>query len=661
MDIYQEKHLISAEEEKIQDLQQIQADNNLGADLLAGIVNSGSEQLENQTDPFSGNEQGSTNKNQHITARDGTIDLENSTQDLTIEAQQISQEEYPIQQLKMEKPKKANKILMVESGVKSQIWDWEKTIQMNLLIDTYQPGEDTDFEFDQSLVFHKYKSQYVKQKHQPSELEYYLKLWKQGKDCESEEFQHKYKTTEVFKNCAHTLKLPDNIPKEFKLKFKDHYLLRVVEIENAQRIIDEEIEFVYNTQLYDGKTKYTGYHKKFVPECLGIMQTEDKLYQGEFKNGQAHGFGKLESTQERIVHIGEFSENQMDGWQLKICKDGTRQEGMYQDGSKIGRFIVTSKSGETKEKYFDDNAINEEESDESYSDEQEIQYADEGDVKYKINDREIIEIEEQDDPDLVEMMKDEFYLRVLEDWQDRIKDLNLQFTHGSLLESGERYRGYLLDMRKHGPGVSIKPNSGEYWGEKKYGMANGQGKKLFYNDGGWYEGQWFNGWRHGFGILTSEDKTTYTGEWFEDEKHGKGTETFVEGDECTAEYVNGSRQGKGVFNFKGRGIYKGEFVDDQIQGFGKLTYVDGSSYEGYWRESMMNGHGKFIQECGQIYEGNFFNDEQDGFGIMDWANGEKYEGQWRNGQRHGEAWYTDSDGQRQKVLFDNDQQIRVLD
>eukprot|EP00347_Sterkiella_histriomuscorum_P022670 403337598 len=650
MDIYQDQHLISAEEEKIQDLQQIQADNNQSTDLLTEIVNSGSLNLQKQTHFFNDNEPHFTSKDQNITALDEVIDQEenkqqNDDQEETKQSQSSTMSQNSNYKKKSQKKRPKLSWLKVGCNAKYGIGKFKTD---EFLRDTYQPGEDNDFEFEQPLVFNKFNSEQVKKKHQPSELEYYLRLWMQGKDCESEEFQHKYKTTQVFKNCAHSLKLPDNIPIDFKLKFKDHYLLRVVEIENAQRIIDEELEFLYNIKLSDNSTKYTGYHKKFVPECLGIMQSEYNLYQGEFKNGLVHGFGKLESTQERIVHIGEFTENEMDGWQLKICKDGTRYEGMYQKGRRIGRFIITSKSGETKEKYFDDNAINEEESDISDSDVPEIRYAEEGDIKYKINDRELIEIEEQDDPDLmtgkIELKNWIYNLHMVLYWK---MGRDIEATYSTIESMGQESQlnpKVVTTGEREGMGLQMVRE------RKDLPMV--------------VVGMRVNGSMDGVMELENSPQKIipHTQEiGLRMKSMAKAQKHLQKEMSAQLSMLMGADKGKGIFTFKGIGIYEGEFVDDQIQGFGKITNDNGSSYEGYWKESQMNGQGKFIDEYGHTYEGNFVNDEQEGFGIMIWTTGEKYEGQWRNGQRHGEAWYTDSAGQRKKMLFDNDEQIRVLD
>ena len=73
------------------------------------------------------------------------------------------------------------------------------------------------------------------------------------------------------------------LPEGFKCHFKDHYILRTIEIINAQMIKDQDLQFAFNIKWASGI--YTGYHKNFKPECVGVLRDSKKsVYIGEFKD-----------------------------------------------------------------------------------------------------------------------------------------------------------------------------------------------------------------------------------------------------------------------------------------------------------------------------------------------------------------------------------------
>lgn len=74
--------------------------------------------------------------------------------------------------------------------------------------------------------------------------------------------------------------------------------------------------------------------------------------------------------------------------------------------------------------------------------------------------------------------------------------------------------------------------------------------------GGYYEGEWLNGMRHGKGVYVSnfeyiqvwEDKTCYEGDFKNDQMHGKGKITHPNGDVYEGEWQNDMANGYGVFS-----------------------------------------------------------------------------------------------------------------
>ena len=86
---------------------------------------------------------------------------------------------------------------------------------------------------------------------------------------------------------------PGDVPEGFKFHFKDYYFLRVLEVIHSKSITEQNLQFVRKLEIDSSGTKFTGYTKNNIPECLGIEERRNELvYIGEFKNGKVHGYGK---------------------------------------------------------------------------------------------------------------------------------------------------------------------------------------------------------------------------------------------------------------------------------------------------------------------------------------------------------------------------------
>jgi len=91
-----------------------------------------------------------------------------------------------------------------------------------------------------------------------------------------------------------------------------------------------------------------------------------------------------------------------------------------------------------------------------------------------------------------------------------------------------------------------------------------------------YVGNFFNGRRHGYGILQWKDGCVYAGEWASDTQNGWGKLRFGERD---------------VLN---RESYEGEWLDGKRSGKGILYYRSGDRYEGEWKDDKYHGKGEFV-------------------------------------------------------------------
>ena len=140
-------------------------------------------------------------------------------------------------------------------------------------------------------------------------------------------------------------------------------------------------------------------------------------------------------------------------------------------------------------------------------------------------------------------------------------------------------------------------------------MKNGYGK-LYFRDGGHYEGDWKDNKMHGFGKLYYESgQIAYEGYWAGDNFNGEGRVfndrpekvlgefnyydfadlgdkwVFYEG-----EFKNDSKHGKGKIKLTNGEVFEGNFVQDSIEGEGIFYSLKGEAVEGYWRDSLLINH-----------------------------------------------------------------------
>ena len=72
-----------------------------------------------------------------------------------------------------------------------------------------------------------------------------------------------------------------------------------------------------------------------------------------------------------------------------------------------------------------------------------------------------------------------------------------------------------------------------------------------FSDGSSYVGNYYKGFRQGYGTDTKIDGSTYVGEFSGDKRHGKGTRTYADGSKFVGEYKNGKRWTGTEFNGDG--------------------------------------------------------------------------------------------------------------
>jgi len=122
----------------------------------------------------------------------------------------------------------------------------------------------------------------------------------------------------------------------------------------------------------------------------------------------------------------------------------------------------------------------------------------------------------------------------------------------------------------------------------------------------------------------------------EDNFTGRKKVTYDDGSVYEGDFVNGEFHGKGKFTWKEDGvtiIYEGGFVNGVFQGKGKKTWTDnGDCYEGDFFDGAQHGKGKLKYADGRVYIGDYANGKRNGKGKMTYPDGKVEEGRFEDGK-----------------------------
>ena len=98
------------------------------------------------------------------------------------------------------------------------------------------------------------------------------------------------------------------------------------------------------------------------------------------------------------------------------------------------------------------------------------------------------------------------------------------------------------------------------------------------------------------------------GGYFDDKgRQGRFIFHFAGGEFYEGNYENNLRNGYGKMTWSSGGVYEGNWKNGVQNGFGKKTWSDGSVYEGNYENNLRNGYGKYTWSDGDVYEGNWEN------------------------------------------------------
>ncbi|KAJ1096850.1 hypothetical protein NDU88_001981 [Pleurodeles waltl] len=200
--------------------------------------------------------------------------------------------------------------------------------------------------------------------------------------------------------------------------------------------------------------------------------------------------------------------------------------------------------------------------------------------------------------------------------------LNMPMGHGIYTwADGSKYEGEVKNGIRHGFGMykcGTRPVS--YIGHWNEGKRHGKGTIYYSEDGSsWYEGNWVNNVKSGWGVRCYKSGNIYEGQWENNIRHGEGKMRWLTtNEEYTGTWVHGVQTGYGTHTwflkrvpgsqYPLRNEYIGEFVNGARHGHGKFLYASGAIYDGEWACNKKHGLGKFTFKNGRTYEGEFQND-----------------------------------------------------
>uniref|UniRef100_A0A8D0G8U8 Radial spoke head 10 homolog B n=1 Tax=Sphenodon punctatus TaxID=8508 RepID=A0A8D0G8U8_SPHPU len=213
-------------------------------------------------------------------------------------------------------------------------------------------------------------------------------------------------------------------------------------------------------------------------------------------------------------------------------------------------------------------------------------------------------------------------------WADGVKYegnfvKNVQMYHGSYMwPDGSLYEGEVKNGVRHGFGMyKCGTHPVSYIGQWFEGKRHGKGT-IYYNSEGtsWYEGDWVNNIKDGWGIRCYKSGNMYEGQWEKNVRQGEGRMRWLTtNQEYTGQWVNGIQHGYGTHTwflkripgsqYPLRNEYLGDFINGDRHGHGKFFYASGALYDGEWVWNKKHGMGRFVFQNGRVYEGEFIKDQ----------------------------------------------------
>lgn len=129
------------------------------------------------------------------------------------------------------------------------------------------------------------------------------------------------------------------------------------------------------------------------------------------------------------------------------------------------------------------------------------------------------------------------------------------------------------------------PDGRFYTGDIIDNLPNGRGK-MVYAMGEFYEGEFFNGKKHGHGRYVEKGET-FTGMWHNDKKHGVGISTDISSSEYAGMWKKNKKHGPYTITLSNNDQFICEFINDELLEPGTLITTEGSHESKLWKDGKL--------------------------------------------------------------------------
>jgi len=126
--------------------------------------------------------------------------------------------------------------------------------------------------------------------------------------------------------------------------------------------------------------------------------------------------------------------------------------------------------------------------------------------------------------------------------------------------------------------------------------------RIFYQDGGLYEGGFVNGKPQGWGKYAWSAGGRYFGEFDKGQKNGYGVYKYEDGSYFEGNWKNDKGQDVGILYVKNQNLlYKGGFNDGKLHGFGTIIFKDKITYTGQFVDNAPHGEGIITDDKDNVF------------------------------------------------------------
>ena len=116
-------------------------------------------------------------------------------------------------------------------------------------------------------------------------------------------------------------------------------------------------------------------------------------------------------------------------------------------------------------------------------------------------------------------------------------------------------------------------------------------------------------WTNCYGKTKFDDGGSYEGEFYNEKAHGKGVYMFSNGDRVEGEFNNGIPHGWATMIKADGNKYVGEFRSEEFDGEGTYFASNGDKYSGEWANGVLHGKVTVTFANGEVNQGIFENGE----------------------------------------------------